>query len=99
MFADTDFFMFLVLFSKKITFQLKTYRIYIGNLEDLLRLMLINEKCGNPQVVVNNEELNGNITQKKKPGILQACRCPLCDKCCRQEYFFNKHLEYCESVR
>ena len=66
---------------------------HIVNLEDLLRLVLINEECGNPKVVVDGGELTGNINQMKKPDILQACRCPLCSKCYRREYFFNKHLE------
>ena len=69
-----------------------------GKLEDLLRLVLINEECGNPKEVVDGGKLTRNITQKKKLDVLQACRCPLCDKCYRREYFFNKHLEYCESV-
>ena len=66
---------------------------HIVNLEDLLRLVLINEECGNPKVVVDGGELTGNINQMKKPDVLQACRCPLCSKCYRREYFFNKHLE------
>ena len=68
------------------------------NLEDLPRLVLINEECGKPRVVVDGGELTRNISQKKKPGVLQACGCLLCDKCYRREYFLNKHLEYCESV-
>ena len=63
------------------------------DLEDLLRLVLINEECGNPKVVTNGGELTRNISQKRKPDVLQAYRCPLCDKCYRREYFFNKHLE------
>ena len=70
-----------------------------GNLEDLLRLVLINEECWNPKVVVDGGELARNINQKKKPEVLQSCRCLLCNKCYRREYFFNEHLEYCESVR
>ena len=65
--------------------------IKIVNLEDLLRLVLINEECGNPK---DGRELTKNVSQKNKPGILQACRCPLCDKCYKPEYIFNKHLEY-----
>ena len=53
----------------------------IGNLEDLL--VLINEKCGNPKIVVDGGELTRNINQKKKPDILQTCRCPLREKCYR----------------
>ena len=45
-----------------------------GNLGDLLRLVFIDEKCGNPKAVVDGGDLTRNITQKKKPGILQACR-------------------------
>ena len=57
--------------------------------------MLINEECENPKIVVDGGELTRNINQNKKPDILQACRCPLCDKCYRQEYFFNKQFKYC----
>ena len=71
----------------------------IGNLEDLLRLVFISEECWNPKAVVDGGELARNINQKKKPYVLQVCRYPLCDKCYRREYFFNKHLEYCESIR
>ena len=46
----------------------------IVNLEDLLRLVLIDEECGNPKVVADGGELTININQKKKPDILQACR-------------------------
>ena len=41
----------------------------IGNLEDLLRLVLINEECWNPKVVVVGGELAKNINQKKKPDV------------------------------
>ena len=71
----------------------------IVNLGDLLILVHINEECGNRKVLVDSGELTRNINQNKKPDVLQACRCQLCDKCYRREYFFNKHLEYCESVR
>ena len=68
----------------------------IGNLEDLL--VLINEECENPKVVVGGGKLTRNINQKKKPGDFRACTCPLFDKCYWREYFSQKHLEYCESV-
>ena len=42
----------------------------IVNLEDLLRLVLINEEYGNPKVFIDGGELTGNINQKKKPGVL-----------------------------
>ena len=71
----------------------------IGNLVDLLRTVIIHEECGNLKVFVDSEEFTRNIYKKKKPGVFQAYRCPLCDKFYRREYFFNKHLKYCESVR
>ena len=70
-----------------------------GNLEYLLRIVFIHEECGNLIVFVDGRELTGNINKKKKPGVLQAYRCPLCDKCYRREYFFNANMEYCESVK
>ena len=49
----------------------------IVNLQDLLRLalrlVLINEECGNPKVVVDHGELTRNINQKKKPDVLKTC--------------------------
>ena len=71
----------------------------IGNLEVLLIIMFIHEECENLKVFVDGGELTGNINKKKKPGVLQAYRCPLCDKCYRREYFFITNVEYCESVR
>ena len=70
----------------------------IGNVEDLLRIAFIHEECGNLKVFVDGWELIRNINKIKKPGALQACRCPICDKFYRREYFFNKNMEYCESV-
>ena len=35
----------------------------------------------------------------KRRGQAFYNRCPLCDKCCRREYFFIIHVEYCESVK
>ena len=71
----------------------------IRNLEDLLRIVFIHEECGNLKVFVDGRELTGSINKKKKPGVLQAYRCPLCDKRYRREYFFNTNVEYCKSVR
>ena len=58
----------------------------------------IDEECENRKTVTDVGEITRNIKQKKKPDILQAYVCPLCDKCCRREYLFNKHVEYCESL-
>ena len=68
----------------------------IGNLVDLLRIVIIHEECGNLKVFFDGVELTNY--KKKKPGVWQAYRWPLRDKFYRREYFFNKHVEYCESV-
>ena len=59
----------------------------IVNLEYLLRLVLIIEQCVNHKVVVDGGQLTRNINQKKKPDVLQACRCPLCDKAICESIF------------
>ena len=71
----------------------------IENLEGLPRIVIIHEECGNLKVFDDGGELTRNINKKKKPGVRQAYRCPLCDKFYRREYFLNKHVEYCKSVR
>ena len=71
----------------------------IWNFEDLLRIVFIHEERGNLKVFVDGGELTGNSKKQKKPGVLQAYRCPLCEKCYRREHFFNTNVEYCESVR
>ena len=71
----------------------------IANFVGLLRLAFTNEECGNIKVFVDGGELAGNINQKNTSDVLKTYRCSLCDKCWRRECFFNKHLEYCESVR
>ena len=57
----------------------------IGRFEDLLRIVFIPEECGNLKVFVDGGELTGNINKQNEPGILQAYRCPICDKCYRRE--------------
>ena len=67
-------------------------------MEDLIRIVFIRGECGNLKGFIDGGELTRNINEKKKSGVLQAFRCPLCDKCFRRDHFFNKHVEYCESV-
>ena len=64
----------------------------------MFRTILIDRKLGNLQVVFDGGELTKIINKKRKPGVLQTYRCPLCEKCYRREYFFIKHVEHCESV-
>ena len=44
----------------------------IGNLEDLLRKVIIHEKCGNLKVLVDGRELTRNINKKKKPDLYMS---------------------------
>ena len=60
------------------------------------RLAFIDERCENIKVVVHGGGLTRNFTKKKKQG--QTCRCSMCNKCYRPDFFFNKHVEICESV-
>ena len=102
-----QFFVTIVLVSKKITVLFKKATLQknfvivkakldgidtddIGHLEDSPRFVFIDEERKNLIVVNDGRELIQNINKKKKFG---------CDKCCRREYFFSNHVEYCESVR
>ena len=44
----------------------------VANLEDIPRLVCIDEECGNLIVVNYGEELTGNISQKKKLDIFNS---------------------------
>ena len=44
----------------------------IGNLEDLLRKVIIHEECGNLKVLVDGRELTRNINKKKKPDLYMS---------------------------
>ena len=55
--------------------------------------MLINEECGNLQVVVDIEELTRNNIRKKNSEVLQAYRCQIREKSYRRDW--GKHDFYC----
>ena len=44
----------------------------IGNLEDLLRKVIIHEECRNLKVLVDGRELTRNINKKKKPDLYMS---------------------------
>ena len=52
-------------------------------LENLPRLVFIDNECGNANVVVDGRELTRNITKKRISIVLKAYRSPLCGKCDR----------------
>ena len=43
----------------------------IGDLEDLLRIVLIHEEYGNLKSFIDGGERTRNINNKEKPGVLQ----------------------------
>ena len=90
-FGDNDFsdfysFIFEVAVEKIVIDEEELHGIEIDgilNLENLSRTVFIDEECWNLKVVVDVGELTRNITKKKKPDVLQAYKCPLCDTCYR----------------
>ena len=60
----------------------------IGNLMYLTRLMFIDEECGNLKVVLDGGEQTRSNNRKRKSEVLQADRCPLCDKSYRRDQVF-----------
>ena len=62
----------------------------IGNLEDSPRLVFIDEECENLMVVNDGGKLTKILTKRRSQTFY--------NKCCRRAYFFNNHMEYCESV-
>ena len=44
----------------------------IGNWDDLLKVVFIDEKCGNLKIAIDGRVLTRNINQKKTSGVLQA---------------------------
>ena len=104
MFADVDFFFFFFFFG--FIFKENHFLVEEGNPSEKncdsqgrTRWYWYRWYRGNPKVFTDGEELTININEKKKTDVLQAYRCPLCDKCSRRQYFFNNHVDYCESVK
>ena len=81
------FCIFGVFFSKKLTFKWKrtTLQKKKCDSQGITIWYWYRWYCGNPKIFVDGTELTRNINKKKKQCVLQAYRCPLCDKCSRQE--------------
>ena len=76
----------------------------IGNLENLPRLIFINEEYGNLKVAADGAGVVEILTKRRihlacsifhRVGIYRLCGRLLCEKCCRRDGFFKKHIEYC----
>ena len=68
----------------------------IENLEDLLRILFIDEGYGNVKVVVEN--LLETLTKRRSQTFYEV-RSLICGKCYRGGHFFNKQVEHSESGR
>ena len=53
---------------------------------DLPKLIFIDGESGNLKVGVDGGKLTRNNNRKRKSEVLQTYRCPLCDKCYRQDW-------------
>ena len=60
-------------------------------MEDLLKVLFIDEKCGNLKVVIDDEELSRNINQKKKSDVVTNAA--------GEGVSSISKVEYCESDR
>ena len=86
MFADVD----LIYFSK---FIFKENHVLVEEDNPSEKNVIVKEE-------LDDIDVDDVVEILKKPDVLQAYRCPLCDKYSRREYFFNKYVEeYCESVK
>ena len=70
----------------------------IGNFENLLRLVLIDEECGILKNLLMVENLLETLTKRKSQTFYEPSDLHSCDKCCRRGHYFNKEVDYCESV-
>ena len=52
---------------------------------DLPKFIFIDEECGDLKIAVAGRWFTRNNNRKRKSEVLQAYRCPLCDKCYRQD--------------
>ena len=64
----------------------------IGNFEDSPRLVFIDGKREN--LIVVRRTYWKYSPKEEVRHFIRAYRCPLSDKRCRREYFFNNHVEY-----
>ena len=88
----------LVIFEEEVV-ALDTSAMKETNVEDLPKLIFIDEKSGNMRVAV----YEGGSTEKARrdtmSGELAVYRCSLCGKCYKSELLYEKHVEYCEIDR
>ena len=67
-----------------------------SNVEDLPKLIFIEEKSGNMRVIVHEGGSTETTKSDTKSGDLAINRCSFCGKCYKRELFYEKHGENCE---
>ena len=80
-----------LLVSEKEIAALDTSAMKETNVEDLPKLILINEKSGNMRVVVHEGGNTETTKSDTKSGELATNRCSFCGKCYKRELFYEKH--------
>ena len=73
------------------------------NVEDLPKLIFIDEKSGNMRLVVpeggSTERTKCNTKSGELYRYITTYRCSFCGKCYKRELFYEKHVQYCEIDR
>ena len=69
------------------------------NVEDLPKLIFIDEKSRNMRVVVHEGASTEKTKSDTKSGELATYRYSFCGKCYKRELFYEKYVEYCEIDR
>ena len=69
------------------------------NVEDLLKLIFIDEKSGNIRVTVHESGKTETTKCDTKSRELATKRCSFCGKRYKRESFYEKYVEYCEIDR
>ena len=80
-----------LLVSEKEIVALDTSAMKETNVEDLPKLILIDEKSGNMRVVVHEGGSTETTKSDTKSGELATYRCSFCGKCYKRELFYGKH--------
>ena len=69
------------------------------NVEDLPKLIFIDEKSENMREVVHECGSTETTKSDTKSGDLAIYRCSFCGKCYKRELFYEKHVQYCQIDR
>ena len=85
--------------SEEETAALETSAMKENNVEDLPKLICIDEKSENMRVVSHEGGSTERTKSDTKSGELATYICSPCGKCYKFELFYEKHVDYCEIDR